>query len=81
MNFSDSEIVASIYLETDTTQLKLRRKRFGFGKYLFYSGQSRTNHLNGKNTIETHQSKMKVGVLGCMAERLKESILGRRKNC
>jgi tRNA A37 methylthiotransferase MiaB len=56
------------------------KKRFGFSKYLFHSGQSRANHSQTfKNTIETHQSKMKVGVLGCMAERLKDQFLEEEK--
>ena len=86
MNFSDSEIVASILNEQgyNTTQnleeadlvlvntCSIRDK----------AEQTIRKRLEKYNAVKREiNPKMKVGVLGCMAERLKEQFLRRRKNC
>ena len=79
MNFSDSEIVASIlkdqnYITTDNeydadllfiNTCSIRDK----------AEQTVRNRLNQLKNIKKKNSKVKVGVLGCMAERLKTKLL------
>ena len=84
MNFSDSEIVASILTNEgyNTTQnleeadlvlvntCSIRDK----------AEQTVRKRLEKYNAVKRHNnSKMKVGVLGCMAERLKEKFLDEEK--
>lgn len=83
MNFSDSEIVASILAEqgfNTTTQLEeadlvlvntcsIRDK----------AEQTIRKRLEKYNAVKKINPKMKVGVLGCMAERLKEKFLDEEK--
>ncbi len=84
MNFSDSEIVASIMAEQgfNTTQnledadlvlvntCSIRDK----------AEQTVRKRLEKYNAVKrTHNPKMKVGVLGCMAERLKTKFLEEEK--
>jgi len=83
MNFSDSEIVASILAENgyNTTQnlddadlvlvntCSIRDK----------AEQTVRKRLEKFNAVKKHNSKMKVGVLGCMAERLKSKFLEEEK--
>ncbi len=83
MNFSDSEIVASILAEqnyTTTQQLEeadlvlintcsIRDK----------AEQTVRKRLENFNAIKKINLNMKVGVLGCMAERLKEKFLEEEK--
>ncbi|MBV1924313.1 MAG: tRNA (N6-isopentenyl adenosine(37)-C2)-methylthiotransferase MiaB [Flavobacteriaceae bacterium] len=83
MNFSDSEIVASIltnegYNTTDNLEeadlvlvntCSIRDK----------AEQTVRKRLEKYNAVKRHNSKMKVGVLGCMAERLKEKFLDEEK--
>lgn len=83
MNFSDSEIVASIlakdgYTPTDTAEnadlvlintCSIREKAE-------YTVLQRINEMN---TIKSRNKGMKVGVLGCMAERMREDLLEKKK--
>jgi len=83
MNFSDSEIVASILANNgyNTTQnineadlvlvntCSIRDK----------AEQTVRKRLEKFNAVKKHNSKMKVGVLGCMAERLKSKFLEEEK--
>ena len=79
MNFSDSEVVASIlknkgYELTDNSKdaslillntCSIRDK----------AEQTVRNKLKNFNSLKKDNNKLKVGVLGCMAERLKEKFL------
>jgi len=83
MNFSDSEIVASILSNEgfNTTQqleeadlvlvntCSIREK----------AEQTVRKRLEKYNAVKKHNPKMKVGVLGCMAERLKSKFLEEEK--
>lgn len=83
MNFSDSEIVASILEKNgfDTTSdikeadviflntCSIREKAEQTVRY-------RLNHING---IKKHKPELLVGILGCMAERLKTKLLEEEK--
>ncbi|MGX1023904.1 tRNA (N6-isopentenyl adenosine(37)-C2)-methylthiotransferase MiaB [Psychroflexus sp. MBR-150] len=83
MNFSDSEIVASILSENgyNTTSIledadlvlvntcSIRDK----------AEQTVRKRLEKFNAVKKHNSQMKVGVLGCMAERLKSKFLEEEK--
>lgn len=83
MNFSDSEIVASILSENgyNTTQnlqeadlvlvntCSIREK----------AEQTVRKRLDQYNQVKKHNPTMKVGVLGCMAERLKAKFLEEEK--
>jgi len=83
MNLSDSEIVASILLEQgyNTTHLleeadlvlvntcSIREK----------AEQTVRKRLEKYNAVKKINPSMKVGVLGCMAERLKEKFLEEEK--
>src|SRR5689334_1405644 len=83
MNFSDSEIVASILAQEgfDTTSeisnadvvflntCSIREKAE-------QTVRNRLNHING---LKKHKPEMLVGVLGCMAERLKSKLLEEEK--
>lgn len=83
MNFSDSEIVASILQKQgfDTTSdinqadvvflntCSIREKAE-------QTVRNRLNHING---LKKHKPEMLVGVLGCMAERLKSKLLEEEK--
>ena len=83
MNFSDSEIVSSIMAEngfdtTDKPELadviflntcSIREK----------AEQTVRNRLNHFNALKKQQPELTIGVLGCMAERLKEQLLEEEK--
>jgi len=83
MNFSDSEIVASILAKEgfDTTSdlqhadvvflntCSIREK----------AEQTVRNRLAQINAVKKHRPEMLVGVLGCMAERLKSKLLEEEK--
>ncbi len=83
MNFSDSEIVTSILTEEgfDTTSdfeeadvillntCSIREK----------AEQTVRNRLNQFNSVKKKKPEMLVGVLGCMAERLKSKLLEEEK--
>ena len=83
MNFSDSEVVASIlknkgYELTDNSKdaslillntCSIRDK----------AEQTVRNKLKNFNSLKKNNDKLKIGVLGCMAERLKEKFLEEEK--
>lgn len=83
MNFSDSEIVASIMKDNgfDTTSdyeqadviflntCSIREK----------AEQTVRKRLNQFNTVKKNKPELTIGVLGCMAERLKEKLLEEEK--
>ena len=83
MNFSDSEIVSSIMFENgfDTTNdvdkadvifvntCSIREK----------AEQTVKNRISQLNALKKKKPELTIGVLGCMAERLKESLLEGRK--
>jgi len=83
MNFSDSEIVASIMKENgyDTTS------DFEQADVVFLNTcsirekaeQTVRNRLNHFNAIKKSKPEMTIGVLGCMAERLKDKLLEEEK--
>lgn len=84
MNFSDSEIVASILNEQgfNTTQ-KLEEADLVLVNTCSIrdkAEQTVRKRLEKYNAVKRdHNPKMKVGVLGCMAERLKEKFLEEEK--
>ncbi|HMC98414.1 MAG TPA: radical SAM protein, partial [Flavobacteriales bacterium] len=83
MNFSDSEIVASIlvkdgYVTTDKAEdadlvllntCSIREKAE-------YTVLQRINEMNA---LKARNKNLKVGVLGCMAERMREDLLVKKK--
>lgn len=83
MNFSDSEIVASIMKENgfDTTS------DFEKADVIFLNTcsirdkaeQTVRKRLSQFNTIKKNKPEMTIGVLGCMAERLKDQLLAEEK--
>ncbi|MBS9524680.1 tRNA (N6-isopentenyl adenosine(37)-C2)-methylthiotransferase MiaB [Litoribacter ruber] len=83
MNFSDSEIVASIMKENgyDTTS------EFELADVIFLNTcsirdkaeQTVRKRLSQFNTIKKEKPELTIGVLGCMAERLKEKLLEEEK--
>jgi tRNA-2-methylthio-N6-dimethylallyladenosine synthase len=83
MNFSDSEIVASIMKENgyDTTS------DFEQADVVFLNTcsirekaeQTVRNRLNHFNAVKKSKPEMTIGVLGCMAERLKDKLLEEEK--
>ncbi len=83
MNFADSEIVTSIMKDNgyDTTS------DFENADVIFLNTcsirekaeQTVRNRLNHFNSVKKHKPEMTIGVLGCMAERLKEKLLEEEK--
>lgn len=83
MNFSDSEIVASIMKENgfDTTS------DFEQADVIFLNTcsirekaeQTIRKRLSQFNTLKKNKPELTIGVLGCMAERLKEKLLEEEK--
>ena len=83
MNFSDSEIVASIlvkegYVTTDKAEdadlvllntCSIREK----AEYTVL------HRINEMNALKARNKNLKVGVLGCMAERMREDLLEKKK--
>ena len=83
MNFSDSEIVASILSENgfNTTQ-KLEEADLVLVNTCSIrdkAEQTIRKRLEKYNAVKRINTKMKVGVLGCMAERLKSQFLEEEK--
>ncbi|MDN5213842.1 tRNA (N6-isopentenyl adenosine(37)-C2)-methylthiotransferase MiaB [Fulvivirgaceae bacterium BMA12] len=83
MNFSDSEIVSSIMKENGfeaTTD-------FNEADVIFLNTcsirekaeQTVRNRLSQFNTVKARKPALKVGILGCMAERLKDKLLEEEK--
>ncbi|WP_415376833.1 tRNA (N6-isopentenyl adenosine(37)-C2)-methylthiotransferase MiaB [Patiriisocius sp. Uisw_017] len=84
MNFSDSEVVASILQEQgfNTTQILEEADLVLVNTCSIRDKAEQTvrKRLEKYNAVKRdHNPKMKVGVLGCMAERLKEKFLDEEK--
>ncbi len=84
MNFSDSEVVASILskLGYNTTQILEEADLVLVNTCSIRDKAEQTvrKRLEKYNAVKRdHNPKMKVGVLGCMAERLKEKFLDQEK--
>lgn len=83
MNFSDSEIVASIlYKEGYNTTQKLEDADLVLINTCSIrdkAEQTIRKRLEKYNAVKRINPKMKVGVLGCMAERLKSKLLEEEK--
>ena len=79
MNFSDSEIVASIlHKEGFNTTDKLHEADLiliNTCSVREKAEQTIRKRLEQFNTVKRHKPAMRVGVLGCMAERLKNKFL------
>lgn len=83
MNFSDSEIVASILAREgfDTTQV-LEEADLVLVNTCSIREKAETTvrkRLEKFNAVKRNKPQMKVGVLGCMAERLKSQLLEEEK--
>ena len=83
MNFSDSEIVASILLNEgyNTTQILEEADLVLVNTCSIRDKAEQTirKRLEKYNAVKRINPKMKVGVLGCMAERLKSKLLEEEK--
>ncbi|GEO22305.1 tRNA (N6-isopentenyl adenosine(37)-C2)-methylthiotransferase MiaB [Cyclobacterium qasimii] len=83
MNFSDSEIVASIMKETgfDTTSDFNNADVILLNTCSIRDKAERTvrKRLSQFNQVKKANPELKIGVLGCMAERLKEKLLEEEK--
>jgi tRNA-2-methylthio-N6-dimethylallyladenosine synthase len=83
MNFSDSEIVASILTNEgyNTTQILEEADLVLVNTCSIRDKAEQTvrKRLEKYNAVKRINPKMKVGVLGCMAERLKEKFLDEEK--
>jgi tRNA-2-methylthio-N6-dimethylallyladenosine synthase len=83
MNFSDSEIVASILSSQgyNTTQILEEADLVLVNTCSIRDKAEQTvrKRLEKYNAVKRINPKMKVGVLGCMAERLKEKFLDEEK--
>ena len=83
MNFSDSEIVASILKGEgfNTTQILEEADLVLVNTCSIRDKAEQTirKRLEKYNAVKRHNPKMKVGVLGCMAERLKNKFLEEEK--
>ncbi len=83
MNFSDSEIVASILAKDGYTQAKSAEEAdlvllntCSIREKAEYTVLQRINEMN---RLKAANKKLKVGVLGCMAERMREDLLEKKK--
>ena len=83
MNFSDSEIVASIMKDNgyDTTRNLEEADTVFLNTCSIREKAEQTvrKRLNAFNGIKKDNPEMKIGVLGCMAERLKSKLLEEEK--
>ena len=83
MNFSDSEIVASILFKEgyNTTQILEEADLVLVNTCSIRDKAEQTirKRLEKYNAVKRTNPKMKVGVLGCMAERLKSKLLEEEK--
>ena len=83
MNFSDSEIVASILQKNgfNTTNELIEADLVLVNTCSIRDKAEQTvrKRLEKYNAVKKHNPKMKVGVLGCMAERLKSKFLDEEK--
>ena len=83
MNFADSEVVASI-LKKDGYELTDKAKDANLVLLNTCSirdkaEQTVRNKLKNFNSQKKENKDLKVGLLGCMAERLKEKLLDEEK--
>lgn len=83
MNFSDSEIVASILSKQgyNTTQIEEEADLILINTCSIRDKAEQTvrNRLKTFNGQKRRNKKLKIGVLGCMAERLKQQLLEEEK--
>lgn len=83
MNFSDSEIVASILSDQGFNTTKNLQEAdlvlVNTCSIRDKAEQTVRKRLEKYNAVKKHNPKMKVGVLGCMAERLKSKFLEEEK--
>lgn len=83
MNFSDSEIVASIMKENgfDTTSDVEKADVIFLNTCSIREKAEQTvrNRLSHFNALKRQKPEMTIGVLGCMAERLKDKLLEEEK--
>lgn len=83
MNFSDSEIVASILAEGGYNTTKILEEAdlvlVNTCSIRDKAEQTVRKRLEKFNAVKKNHPSMKVGVLGCMAERLKEKFLEEEK--
>lgn len=83
MNFSDSEIVVSIMKENgfDTTSDVEKADVIFLNTCSIREKAEQTvrNRLTHFNTLKRQKPEMTIGVLGCMAERLKDKLLEEEK--
>ncbi|KAB2813683.1 tRNA (N6-isopentenyl adenosine(37)-C2)-methylthiotransferase MiaB [Phaeocystidibacter luteus] len=83
MNFSDSEIVASILhkdgYETTRNMEEADLVLLNTCSIRDKAEQTVRNRLANFNTIKKENPDMKIGVLGCMAERVKSKLLDEEK--
>jgi tRNA-2-methylthio-N6-dimethylallyladenosine synthase len=83
MNFSDSEIVASILADKGfTTTRNLEEADVVFVNTCSIREKAETtvrNRLKSFNKVKKQKPEMIIGVLGCMAERLKSKLLEEEK--
>ena len=83
MNFSDSEIVASILVKDGYTPVKSAEEAdlvllntCSIREKAEYTVLQRINEMNN---LKARNRDLKVGVLGCMAERMREDLLEKKK--
>ena len=83
MNFSDSEVVTSILQKEQYETTKnleeadlILLNTCSIREKAEQTVRHRLNHFNG---IKKRKPKLKIGVLGCMAERLKDKLLDEEK--
>ncbi|MBK7083512.1 MAG: tRNA (N6-isopentenyl adenosine(37)-C2)-methylthiotransferase MiaB [Flavobacteriales bacterium] len=83
MNFSDSEIVASILAKDGYTPVKSAEEAdlvllntCSIREKAEYTVLQRINEMNN---LKARKKGLKVGVLGCMAERMREDLLEKKK--
>jgi tRNA-2-methylthio-N6-dimethylallyladenosine synthase len=83
MNFSDSEIVASILAEEGyTTTRNIEEADLVFVNTCSIREKAETtvrNRISNFHALKKNKPEMKIGVLGCMAERMKERLLEEEK--
>tara|TARA_B100000767_G_C19778313_1_gene544161 strand:+ start:2150 stop:3628 length:1479 start_codon:yes stop_codon:yes gene_type:complete len=83
MNFADSEVVASILysegFQTTTEMKEADLVLINTCSIRDKAEQTVRKRLEKFNSVKRFNPKMKVGVLGCMAERLKEKFLEEEK--
>ena len=83
MNFSDSEIVASILATDGYTTVETAEdadlvllNTCSIREKAEYTVLQRINEMN---SLKARKKGLKVGVLGCMAERMREDLLEKKK--